>query len=137
MKKVFLSLLAMIVIVGSLAGAGYWGYRIGYANGATGSDNGQFLGRSYHMYLNQMPFHKNGESFNRGFDRGFGFNQNSMMKPSRYHGIGMGYGYFSPLHILWNIAVLGLIAWFIYWLFTKSGWQITRTTPKEPESTGN
>lgn len=137
MKKVLLTLLAMIVIIGALAGAGYWGYRIGYANGATGSDNEQFFGRSFHMNPNQMPFHRNDEGFNRGFDRGFGFNQNPMMRPGRYQSIGMGYSYFSPLHVVWNIAVLALIAWFIYWLFTKSGWQITRTTPKDPESTGN
>jgi len=42
-----------------------------------------------------------------------------------------GFTMFSPLRILWNIAVLALIIWFIYWLFTKSGWRITRETNKE------
>ena len=123
MKKVFLTLLVVVVVVAALAGAGYWGYRIGYTDGATGSDNGPFFGRSYHMDPNQMPFHR---FEGRGFDRGFGFNQQPMMRPGGYHSFGMGYGFFSPLRILWNIAILGLIIWFFYWLFTKSGWQITR-----------
>ena len=127
MKKVFLTLLAVIVVVAALVGAGYGGYRIGYTDGATGSDNGPFFGRSYHMNPNQMPFHRFDNDFNRGFNRGFGFNQHPMMRPDGYHSFGIGYGYFSPLHILWNVAVLALIAWFVYWLFTKSGWQITRT----------
>ncbi|HSM72974.1 MAG TPA: hypothetical protein VK851_15665 [Anaerolineales bacterium] len=118
MKKVFLTLLAMIVIVGALIGTGYWGYRIGYVDSATGSDGGPFFGRSYHMNPNQMPFHR--------YDRGFGFDQHPMMRPGGYHSLGMGFGYFSPLRILWNIAILALIVWFAYWLFTKSGWQITR-----------
>ena len=126
MKKVFLTLLAIIVVVAALAGAGYWGYRIGYADGATGSDNGVFFGRSYHMDPNQMPFHRfEGDGFNRGFDKGFGFNQHPMMRPGGYHSVGIGY--FSPLRILWNVFILALIIWLVYWLFTKSGWQITRT----------
>lgn len=134
MKKVFLTLLAVIVIVGALAGVGYWSYRIGYANGTTGSDNGPFFGRSFHMNPSQMPFHRYDEGFNRGFDRGFGFNQHPMMRPGKYHGFGIGYGYFSPLRALRNIATLALIAWFVYWLFTKSGWQITRNINSETKT---
>lgn len=130
MKKVLLSLLAVIVIVGALTGAGFWGYRMGFANGATGSDGGPFFGRPYHMDPSQMPFHR---FEGRGFDRGFGFNQHPMMQPGGYHGVGMGYGFFSPFHLLWNVAILALIVWFIYWVFTKSGWQITRTVKKEDE----
>jgi len=37
-----------------------------------------------------------------------------------------GFGSFSPFHFIWNIVVLGLVIWFAYWLFTKSGWQISR-----------
>lgn len=131
MKKVLLILLAVIVIIGALAGAGFWGYRMGYANGATGSDNGPFFSRSFHMDPSQMPFHRGNEGFNHGFD------QRSMMQPGGYHGYAMGYGYFSPLRALWHIANLALVVWFVYWLFTKSGWKITRTTPNDPESTGN
>ena len=137
MKKAFLTLLAVIVIVGALAGAGYWGYRIGYADRATGSDSGPFFGRSYHMNPNQMPFHR----YDKGFNRGFGFDQHPMMRPGGYHGIGMGFGYFSPLHFLWNAAILALIIWFGYWLITKSGWQITRKAEtvqkKDSDPAGN
>jgi len=137
MKKGLLTLLAIIVIVGALAGAGYWGYHIGYNDRATGSETGPFFGRSYHMDPGEMPFHRFDDGFNRGFDRGFGFSQRSMMQPGSYRNFSIGYGYFSPLRVLWNVAILALIAWFVYWLFTKSGWQITRTTTKDPESTGN
>lgn len=137
MKKILLTLLAVIVIVGALAGVGYWGYRIGYNNGATGSENGPLFGRSYHMDPGQMPFHRYDEGINRGFDRNFGFNQHPMMQLNGYHGFGIGYGHVSPLQILWHVATLALFVWFIYWLFTKSGWKITRTTSKEPESTSN
>ncbi|MDX1377876.1 MAG: hypothetical protein R3307_03435 [Anaerolineales bacterium] len=137
MKKVFLTLLAVLIIIGALAGAGYWGYRIGFADGATDSGNRPSFGRSYHMNPNQMPFHRH----NEGFKHGFGFNQHSMMRPGSYHGIGMGFGYFSPLHILWNAAILALIIWFAYWLFTKSGWQVTRKTEPvqktDSDSAGN
>lgn len=133
MKKVFLTLLAVIVIVGAFAGAGYWGYRIGYANGATGPDNGPFFARPYHMDPSQMPMYKFGGEFNRDF----GFNRHPMMRPGSIHGIGMGYGYFSPFLLLWRVIVIALIIWFVYWLFTKSGWQLTRKTNNDPESTGN
>ena len=45
MKKILLTLLAVIVVVGALAGAGFVGYRIGYTNGATASGNVPFFGR--------------------------------------------------------------------------------------------
>ena len=137
MKNILLTLLAVIVIVGALAGVGYWGYRIGYANGATGSDNGPFFSRSYHMNPCQMPFHRYDEGFNRSFDRGYGFNQHPMMQPGGYPSFGIGYGHFSPLRILWNIAILALIIWFLYWLFAKSGWQITRKKENSDNSAGN
>jgi hypothetical protein len=53
MKKVFLTLLVVVIIIGGLAGAGYWGYRIGYNDGARSStDGGQFFSRPYHMNPN-------------------------------------------------------------------------------------
>ena len=131
MKKVLLTLLALIVIFGALAGAGYWGYRIGYNDGATVSGNAPSFGRFYHMDPSQMPMYRFGGDFNRGF----GFNRHPMMGFGGFHGIGMGYGFFSPFRILWNIAILALIIWFVYWLFTKSGWQIVRNVNKDQEST--
>jgi hypothetical protein len=65
----------------------------------------------------------------RRFERGFG--------PGRFPL--MGFGFFSPLRWLMQIAVLGLIVFFIFWLFTRSGWRLTRQTteslpPPPPEN---
>jgi hypothetical protein len=43
---------------------------------------------------------------------------------------------------LGGIALLGLALWFIYWLFTRSGWRLTRTppatvTPPQESESGN
>ena len=55
--------------------------------------------------------------------------------------MGMGFGIFSLFGLLARIAVFALIIWFVYWLFTRSGWQLTRTAavtesqpkPAEPD----
>jgi len=124
MKKVLLTLLAVIVIVGALAGVGFAGYRIGYNQGATSSGNTQFSGLFGHMNPNLMPMY--------GFDRDFGPGINSYHSPMMSRG-GFGINFFSPFRFLWNIAVLALIIWFVYWLFTKSGWRITRQAGKDQE----
>lgn len=124
MKKVLLTLLAVIVIVGALAGAGSISYRIGYNDGATSSGKAPAFGRFYHMNPNLMPMHRFGNDFGQ---RAFPY-QSPMM------GRGGWFGFFSPLHFLWNIAVIGLVIWFIYWLFTKSGWRITRQNGDDTSS---
>ena len=59
--------------------------------------------------------------FERGFHREFGM-----------RGVpGMGFGFFSPLMFLGRIAILALIVWFIYWLFTRSGWRLTRELSRQ------
>jgi len=122
MKKVLLTLLAVIVIVGALAGAGFAGYRMGYANGATGSGNAPAFG-FYHMNPNRMPMHR--------FDNDLG----PRMMPYGYSMMGRGgFGFFSPLHFIWNLAVLGLVIWFVYWLFTKSGWRIVKQNGQDASS---
>lgn len=140
MKKVLFTLLAVIVVVGALIGAGYMGYRIGYNDGATGSGNMPAWDRFSHMDPSQMPMQKFGQRFDRGPGRDFGFNQHSMMRPGGFNT--MGYGHYSPFFSLWRIAILGLAIWFAYWLFTKSGWQITRkmdavSNPASADQTGN
>jgi len=126
MKKVLLTLLAVIVIVGALAGAGFVGYRIGYNQGASG--NVAFA----HMNPSFMPMQR--------FDRDFGPGFNTYRMPMMGRG-GFGITFLSPFRILWNIAILALIIWFVYWLFTKSGWQITRNTNSgqdvAPKNEGN
>ncbi len=122
MKKVLLTLLAVIVILGALAGAGYAGYRIGYNQGATASGNLPFFGRGERMHPNLMP----------NLDRGFGYPMQPYRSPMMGRG-DFGFTFFSPFRILWNLAILALIIWFVYWLFTKSGWRITRQTTKEQD----
>lgn len=122
MKKVLLTLLAVIVIVGALAGAGYAGYRIGYNQGATASGNLPFFDRAERMGPNFMP----------RFERDFGFRVQPYHSPMMGGGF-FGINFFSPLRILWNLAIFALIVWFVLWLFTRSGWRIVRQTG--PEST--
>lgn len=121
MKKVLLTLLAVIVSLGVLAGAGFAGYRIGYMNGATGSGNAPAFERFSHMDPDLMPMRNFGREFGPGYQY-------------RYPMMGRGgFGFASLLHFLWNIVVLGLVIWFVYWLFTKSGWRITRQANKDQE----
>jgi hypothetical protein len=118
MKKVLLTLLGVIVILGALAGAGLAGYRIGFNQGVMTSGNSPFVGRGEQMHPNVMP----------NVDRNFGFRSQPFRSPMMMERGNFGIRIFSPLRILWNVAILALIIWFIYWLFTKSGWRITHQT---------
>ena len=137
MKKILLTLLAIVLVLGLAAATGYTGYRFGYAQGAQGAQqtaDGQlpevrpFDG----MGPNKMPMHNWGDRFDREFHRGFG--------PGRFPM--KGFGFFFPLMLLGRFAILALIVWFAYWLFTRSGWKLTRTVqtietqpkPIEPEA---
>jgi len=125
MKKVLLTLLTVIVVLGLFAATGYAGYRFGFARGAQITANGNPSGPQLRPFDNferrGMPMHNFGDDFGRGLRRGFGVRGFPMM--------GMGFGFFSPLMFLGRIVVFALIIWFIYWLFTRSGWQLTRTAP--------
>ena len=136
MKRVLLTILAIVVALGLFAAVGFTGYRFGYARGAGVAAGGDELQRQIGPLEgfgpNRMPMHAFG--FQRRFHREFGIRG----------GPGMGFGFFSPLMLLGRIAILALIVWFIYWLFTRSGWQLTRTVqttepqppPAEPEAKG-
>lgn len=138
MKKVLLILLAIIVIAGALAGAGFAGYRIGYKQAALAgtTENGVPFHHNFQFDPQDMPMHNFGNGSDRNFNRG--------MVPSNFGMTrrGMGFGFFPPLMFLGRIVFWGLVIWFVYWLFTKSGWQLTRThqpvtshtvEPTEPE----
>ena len=122
MKKFLLSLLILIVGLGLLAGAGFAGYRIGVSNRLASTGAAPELRRPFQMHPQFMPRN----DFGRGFDH------YSMMRPGGFNGRSIGF--FSPLRAIWNIALLGLVLWFVYWLFTKSGWQITRKTDVSTET---
>lgn len=132
MKKAVLTLLAMVLVFGLFAATGYAGYRFGFNQGAQAAAGGESPPfRQFEPFgLRGMPGQNFGRGIERGFDRGFG--------PDGFRR--MEFGFFSPILFLGSIAVLGLVLWFIYWLFTRSGWHLTRTPqvtvtpPPDPES---
>src|SRR4026208_1152078 len=98
MKRVLLTLLAVVVALGLVAAVGFTGYRLGYAQGARVAAGGDELrprvGPFNEFGPNRMPMREFG--FDRGFHRGFGMRGFP----------GMGFGFFSPLMLLGRIAVL-------------------------------
>jgi hypothetical protein len=131
MKKVLLTLLGIIVVVGVLAGAGFAGYRFGYMRGATATADGtafvpwKMPMHNFDKNFNPqgMPMHNFGRGNDRDFNRGFG--------PGG-HG-----GFFSLL----RLVILGVIIWLAYKLVKNSGWKLALThqaaeSPKvEPAAT--
>ena len=128
MKRVLLTLLGVIVVIGVLAGAGFTGYRIGFQQGAQVSANGEIPRPVRPDRLD--PFH----SFDRGLDRGF--NRDFPHGGFRKMGRG-GFGFFGPFMFLGHIAIWALIILGIYWLFMRSGWRITRTEQTVQPSSPN
>ena len=132
MKKWIIRIILAIVVIGAFAGVGFAGYRIGLSQGAQLSGNFDDTPRFVERY------HKDGipglplgvYSDHRGFDRGFG--------PGGFHG--RSFGLMSPLFFLLKIALIGLIVWGVYKLFTGNGWQLSFTRqPAEatsPETEG-
>jgi hypothetical protein len=119
MKKVLLTLLAGILVLGLFAVVGYTGYRLGYARGAHLAANGDTVQPRPRLFddFGRRGMPGPGDRFGHDFRRGFG--------PA---GFGMrGFGFFAPLRFLVQIVVLALIVWFVYWLLTRSGWRLTRT----------
>jgi hypothetical protein len=126
MKRVLPTLLAVVVVLGLFAAMGFTGYRFGYARGAGVAASGDELQRKFgpleDFGPNRVPMREFG--FPRGFQREFGMRGFP----------GMRSGFFSPLMLVGRIAILGLIVWFVYWLFRRSGWRLTRTVQtNEPE----
>lgn len=117
MKKVLLTLLVVVVALGLFAAVGYTGYRFGYAQGVQTAGNGETIRPGSRLF----------DEFGRPGMDGFGMDR-EFQRGIRPGGFPMrGYGFFSPLRFLAQVAVLGLIIWFVYWLFARSGWRLTRT----------
>ena len=120
MRRILLFLVAVVVIVGVFAAAGYTGYRLGFAQGAQSMANRDETPRP-----GLSPFDEFGPRgmpgrnfrFDHKFEREFGM--------SVFHR--MRFGFFSPFMFLSQILLLGLIAGLVYWLFARSGWRLTRT----------
>jgi len=144
MKKVLLTLLGIIVVVGILAGAGFAGYRIGYMQGARVNTKSttQVLPPNKGFDPRGMPMHNFGNDLERGFNQGFGPRGFGMME--RGMG-GRGFGLFSPFFLLIRVGFWALLIWLIYKVIKGSGWTLTRqvaVTPKAevtpaPENNGN
>ena len=122
MKKVLLAILAAVLVIGVLAGAGFAGYRIGYTHGAQASTNGDapLFGRFERFGPERMPMPNFGREFDRGFPRG----EFQMMHRGR------GFGIFSPLMFLAHLAIWALVIGLGYLLFIRSGLRLSLT--KQP-----
>ena len=132
MRRIILSLLTVVVIAGLFAVTGYAGYRLGFARGAQSTANGDETPRPGLRPFDEFgPRGMPGRDFR--FDREFGMRGFHRMR----------FGLFSPFILLGQLLLIGLIAGLIYWLFTRSGWHLTRTArttetaarPVEPEET--
>jgi hypothetical protein len=115
MKRILLTLLVIIVVLGLFGAAGYTGYRYGYAQGAQVTASGETP--------QLRPF----DDFNPRGMRGFGIDRGFAQDFGRGRFPMMGFGFFSPWRWLGPLALLALVL-FVYWLFTRSGWRLTRQT---------
>ena len=131
MKRVLLTLLGAILVIGALAGAGFAGYRIGFSQGAQISVNADspLPARPDRFGPQGIRPHDFDRDFDRGFNRGFPHGGFRMMR--------RGFGFFPPFMFLGQIAFWGLIILLIYLLFTRSGWTITRTQQAAQSSSAN
>jgi hypothetical protein len=123
MRRVLLSILGILIVLGLFAAAGFAGYRFGFAQGAQTQGlraNGATpqirpFGDSDRGRMPMMP----NFGWGRGMHRGFGIGGFPMM----------GFGLFGLLGFFGRILFFALVLWFIFWLFTRSGWRLTRTAP--------
>ena len=130
MRRVLLTLLAIVLIAGVLAGVGFLGYRLGYRQGALAASNGDLtvvpFGRDNDFNWGRMPMDRFHERVGPGLHLqirpgGFG------MMP----GVG-GFGIFRSLGLLIQLAILGFVVWLVYKLLT--GWRLSLTPRSAPAS---
>jgi len=137
MKKVLLTLLGIIVVIGLLGGVGFVGYRTGFNQGThfaaarpaaqqppqnkSPNPNGkpeQNFNKGFGFQ--NMPGRNFGNGRERGFNRGMGPGGFGMMSRGR------GFGFFGPFQFLFRAAIFVFIIWIVYMLFKRSGWMLTR-----------
>ena len=132
MKRILLTLLALVVFAGILAGAGFAGYRFGFQQGVQAASNSNTTVRPFErgndFNLRRMPMPYFGQDMPR-FQRGFGPRGLRMMP------FGRGFGFlFSPIRLLIQLAFLGLIVWLGYKLLTGWRFSLTRPAVESPRS---
>ena len=137
MKKVLLTLLGIIVVVGILGGAGFVGYRTGFNQGthiAVSRQTAQLPSQNKNLNPNgksepnsnrefgfqNMPGRNFGNGREHDLTRGMGPGGFGMMQRGR------GFGFFGPFQFLFRIAIFAILIWVIYMLFKGSGWTLTR-----------
>lgn len=122
MKKTLLVILAIVLSLGALAGAGFAGFHLGYARGATTTEGKADTLFGGHRFFgpDNMPGHRFNND-DRGVHRGQMPDGFGMM----HHG--KGFGFASPFFSLIKIALLGLLIWAGYKLLAGRGWTLTFT----------
>lgn len=127
MKRMLLTLLAVVLVLGLFAVAGFTGYRLGFAQGiqqTVANSNGN--PPQVRPFDNTGPRGMHNFGFGREIPRGFGMHGFPLM------------GFFSPFMLLGRLLFWVLLIGLIYWLFTRSGWRLTRqtveTTPARTET---
>lgn len=127
MKKVILSIIGVVLIIGLFAGAGFAGYRIGYTRGVQASANGDapLFGRFERFGPQRMSMPNFGRDLDRGFDRGFPRGKFHMMQLMQLMQRGHRFGIFLPLMFLAHLALWVLVIGLIYVLFTRSGLRLS------------
>ena len=126
MKKVILSIIGAVLVIGLFAGVGFAGYRIGYSRGVQESANGDALlfSRFERFGPQRIPMPNFGRDFERGFDHNFPRGKFHMMPR------GPRFGILLPLMFLAQIAIWVLVIGLIYVFFTRSGLRLSLT--KQP-----
>jgi hypothetical protein len=118
MKRILLALLGLVIVLGLFGVVGYTGYRLGYTQGTRATANDEVPRLRPFDEFNPRGMPRPNFQFERRFERGFGPGRFSMM----------GFGFFFALRWIAPLALLTLIALFVYWLVTRSGWRLTRQT---------
>ncbi len=121
MKRAILIILAVLLGVAALAGAGFVGFQMGARHAAAFQPgNGKAFEQFHRFDKDRNPmreFHQfGGPQFEQRIGPGGG--------PGRIHHGGRGFG-ISPVFFLVKIIALGLVVWIAYNLFKGNGWQLT------------
>ena len=131
MKRALLIVLAIILGIAALAGAGFVGFQMGVRHVIARPQKGE--GEEFDRFIPfgagnpHMPgFDKKGP---RGFDEGFG--------PGSKHHRSRGFGFILPLIFLVKIVVLGGLIWLAYKLFKGNGWQLTLSRVESASQSAN
>ncbi|HSL30057.1 MAG TPA: hypothetical protein VK900_12720 [Anaerolineales bacterium] len=118
MKRVLLTLLGLVVVIGLFSAVGYAGYRLGLAQGVERRADGDPPRLRPFAEFGPRALRMHDFEFRGGFARGFGGFP--------------GLGFFFLFRLLFWMAALVLVVWLISWLLARSGWRLVRETSTPP-----